>query len=68
MNLTLTSVVFEYGFVPSNIDGAENLTLTSVVFEYVWWHDIINKCRHLTLTSVVFEFLLPRILIYLLQI
>ena len=36
MDLTLTSVVFEYaGFYYSSIKNS-NLTLTSVVFEYKW--------------------------------
>ena len=55
LDLTLTSVVFEFRALVSPVFSAQNLTLTSVVFELASYS--LSPCHtfNLTLTSVVFE-------------
>ena len=56
INLTLTSVVFEFIIFGHINNTVKYLTLTSVVFEFI--ADVPTKpsSRYLTLTSVVFEY------------
>ena len=55
-DLTLTSVVFEYGVLPSAGPLGIYLTLTSVVFECFCFINNNLFFWYLTLTSVVFEY------------
>ena len=54
-DLTLTSVVFEFGKFTGTDANSINLTLTSVVFEYTSIFYCLPIDPYLTLTSVVFE-------------
>ena len=57
LDLTLTSVVFEFFKIYIYTINWNNLTLTSVVFEFCKMISIFKCNSYLTLTSVVFEFL-----------
>ena len=55
LDLTLTSVVFEFSIYIFSYVNNHNLTLTSVVFEFTTFEYFPTNRFNLTLTSVVFE-------------
>ena len=68
IDLTLTSVVFEFSRLEFHYHTRLNLTLTSVVFELGTVMGEVKGKVYLTLTSVVFECYHPKLGLFLIGV